>query len=249
MAHKLYKGVTEDLEFVSLIDVNNIGYPHEVSMLRPHQVFPQRFLTSYEDDTEVFCFDAAVGTGKTMAAVSYISQMLRRNKQLSKLSSKLYESAKLPIPLVIGSWATIVAFIDELVKPDFGLISVEDYAKLKSLQGDDKVLHQRKLSNIIGANVMLMTYQKLFNTLYIGALSLSGKSDSVIIKAIEDGSIKINESFLEQLRNSVIIIDEAQSLYSSSGMNTYGKAVMDIRQNPNMGRLKTIMLSATFLNS
>lgn len=98
-------------------------------------------------------------------------------------------------------------------------------------------------------NIKFYTYQKLVNQLFTSQISTKKNFESYddLLKKLENKSLEINLNILDELKNSVIIIDEFQKLYRTNNINTYGYTLKYLIENNVVNKL--IILSGTILNS
>lgn len=171
-----------------------------------------------------------MGSGKTFSMLyaikDYITTISNARNNYKKLNG-----IDLPTKIVlVGSWTTRDALYKDIRQPILRIID---------LSTDQIDIDKEITSNIKYYGYKSFTNAVLPNALYIDDPDELATSDKV----------KMNESIFEQLRNSIIIVDEFQSLYSLNGINTYGAALERLMRYRNKYNFKLIMLSGTPINT
>ncbi|MFA5091230.1 MAG: hypothetical protein WC483_01140 [Candidatus Paceibacterota bacterium] len=219
------------------------------------QLFPARFVDASRGNN-VLCIDYDMGTGKTLTAALVISRLLSDTMRIEEELRKTGRQsliAQLPRPYIVGNWSSIEAFEDELMRPAFGIISLDEFTDLmKSRAAEDttQYAHMRMaFARRISKYVRMASYQKMFNRYFRGASSLAVKDEASLLAAIEKKEVTVDPVIALELSGSILVVDEVQMLYSGHGWNTYGFLLDHIRQNEAIRNLVTVMLSGTFLNS
>lgn len=97
--------------------------------------------------------------------------------------------------------------------------------------------------------IYFYTYQKLINRLFILTSNVKRNFiDTEYFKnSLEKGYIQINNNIIDDLKHSIVIIDEFQKLYRSDNINSYGYTIRYLIENNYL--YKIILLSGTILNS
>lgn len=272
-----------DMEFFLLRDgtINREQLAPGEFVPDPHEIFPARVLTPSRPN-HVLLLNYYMGTGKTHSAAQVLVPMTERAMFIEKslrenalaTGAPLSEIPIVPKPLIVGNWSTVDAFMTELTRPMFGIVSQDEYEHLMELKEQGKSIsdsmrdqespegfgvastgrdeYDRIMYDItkrINARVSIYGFQRLFNRYFKGATGLVGKDEKVIQAALDNGSVVVEETLCAQLSDTLMIIDEPQTLYSAAGWNSYGFMIDHILQNPRIKRLKVLMLSGTFINS
>lgn len=88
------------------------------------------------------------------------------------------------------------------------------------------------------------TYQS-FTTNVIKFNDISVQSQKYLNQCLIDNKIDINDSFMDKIRHSTIIVDECQKLYSEGELNTYGVAIATLAKNTKKYDLRIVYASGT----
>lgn len=185
------------------------------------------------------------GSGKTITMILMFIETLI---DIYKINKNISYPKKIHI---VGNFTTKDSLKSDISIPIFSL-------QINQLISSDIVERFTKHHNeqqvpSFSKNVMkylnVYGYQALFNELFIGNTAHIDKSKESIELLIQQGKLKLNMKFLEELRNSYLIVDEVQNLYSRNGVNSYGVAVEFINRFVNSYNIRLIFLSATLFNS
>jgi len=251
----IYEQLATDLEFFLLRDGKVIRSGDDF-IPDPHQIFPSRFLAPHHRERRVLLLDYQMGTGKTLAGAMVLAPLIKRLDYLRGclLRAKRLDLVRmLPIPYVIGNWSTIGAFRTELFRPMFGIVEEEEFKELQlAIAKEDIPLVEEirsRFAKRLRGKLKMYSYQKMFNRYFRGATALADKTRETIYEGLSNGEITIDSSIESDLCNSILIVDEPQTLYSFRGLNTYGILLEHIWQNPNISNLTLLYLSGTFINT
>ena len=243
---KPYDELSNDLEF--LIFRHAIVNHSQGFAFDPPQVFPSHYLAPHRGG-DVLCISYDMGTGKTLTAALVLRALLERVRRLAKVNVE----TTLPKPYIVGNWSTTEAFEDELFRPIFGFLSDNEYLELIMARREDKPDLYERLRSLyvtrVRKEVTIVSYQRLFNRYFRNSTSLMAKEEAILLRAIESGEVTIDPTIVAELTDSILVIDEPQSLYSGKGWNTYGTLLNHIRQNTHIKALTTILLSGTFVST
>lgn len=230
-----------------------------------YQTIPKYYLLS--SDNNVLVCNMMTGAGKTLLAVFtflnlFDSKLIRKfNKQyierILKTNNKtLFDKIDTGNIFIIGPWITEQTIINTLMNPVFGYITPQLYKILRNIHSriPEEVKEaqelRKKITNRIKKNINFYGYQTFFNELF------GYKFDGNMIQHIDSlmtlylqNKIEIEDDFKEKLKNSIIIIDEMQNLYSSNGLNTYGFALFILCKFSKELNCKILFMSGTVFNS
>lgn len=241
--------------------------PHVINsnefVLLPHQVIPKYYVIS-EGDVNKLILHYSLGSGKTATAVFILLHYLRLYRMydfmshFARLDDNFLKRHRIKKNvIVVGAWQTQSQIETELLRPEFGIIKEADAAEMKSLlsssivelrtKGEEKRKH---LIRTIDRDIRFCGYQSFFNLLFptVKTDSYGQNTDSLIAELME-GNISVSSEFLDSYRDSVIIIDEMQRLYSIDGLNSFGVAVMALSKLAKKYNIKIIFLTGTMINS
>src|SRR3990172_11923968 len=110
--------LSDELEFFLLRD-GVIERTTDEFIIDPHQVFPSRYLAPHRGNRTLLV-NYSMGTGKSLSASLVIFPIMERIDYLRSCSKS---SEILPKPYIIGNWSTIEAFEEELLRPQFKIVS------------------------------------------------------------------------------------------------------------------------------
>ena len=199
------------------------------------------------------------GTGKTIGSISIAMNFINYYKKEQMLGNENVGSV-----FILGFTAT--QFKNELIRfPEFGFISKEELEKLNLLRRNiflgnryDKTALvefkskiKKRLTNRKGNGFFkFIGYKKITNELFIlrdKGIKLASMTEIEIKDAIENNKIIINEDFLHQFKNSLIICDEIHNTYNSLEKNNWGYSInYIINHHPST---RAVFLSATPINN
>lgn len=199
------------------------------------------------------------GTGKTVGSLSIAMNFIQYYQKEAGQGVSNIGSV-----FVIGFTAS--QFKTELLRfPEFRFISRAELAKLKTLKRaaytgtkfdienlQDFLMRIKKRFNNREGNgfFQFKGYKKLVNEIFLiqnSDISLSNLDEDGILKAIKDGKILLNQTLLEQFKNSLLICDEIHNTYNSLEKNNWGIALQFIlNHHPSV---RAVFLSATPINN
>lgn len=229
-----------------------------------YQTIPRYYLLCNDKGVNSCIYNFSVGSGKTAAALFVILNNVDLYKRYSFnkqfMPKHISENAKMEINknvFVIGSWVTVSAVMNELMREEFDFVNKKDYDEYKRLLSSD-LINDRKLGekkrqdiqNKIQKYINFYGYQAFVNACFptLSANSIS-QDAKVLIDNYRNGTLQIDNDFKNKLRNSIIIIDECQKLYSINGMNSYGFTIMCINKLAKELGIKMVFLSGTIFNT
>lgn len=223
-------------------------------ILKPHQVIPKYYLINQVDK---LILHYSMGSGKTAAAIfiaSYYYDIYIRQKFLNIYYNNQEKDVK--NIYIVGSWQTQNAFMHDLMKPEFHFVDVSTLDKInekrksnfKEIRAEAE-LEYKKISKQILNNFDFYGYQALFNFCFPDLDAKHYVQDaSLLIEEFNKGTLKIDEKILSNFKNSVVIIDEMQKLYSSLGLNSYGFVIGALIKQTQKYNTKFVFLTGTMLN-
>lgn len=228
-------------------------------ILQPHQVIPKYYLLGNEK-INTLLLSYSMGSGKSLCAVFLLLEVYNRIRKTTKLS-EFMPHVTFPKDLgkifVIGAWQTQTQIKIEMMRPEFSIVSSTIIENIKELMispiQEQRTLGEEirsKIINQFGKDISFVGYQHFFNLLFPNISEQKFNQEAEILKEkYINGELKISSEFLSQLRNSVIIIDEMQHLYSISGLNSYGFAVSCISRIAKEYNVKLLFMTGTIFNS
>jgi len=233
-------------------------------ILRQHQVVPKYYILTNKT-TNKLILNYSLGSGKTGAATFMLLDSLNSRRILefllttaiSKKDDSGRETKTKTNIIIIGGWQTVAQFETELLRPEFGYITDEQYTEMTRLL-NSRVDFKRKLGEDIRAKIIstmhtyiqFYGYQSFFTRCFPNLnLELYNQNIDALITEYERNTIEIDQTFINSVENSIIIVDEMQKLYSNNGLNTFGFAVLCLSKIINKIASKLILLSGTIINS
>ncbi len=191
------------------------------------------------------------GTGKTITSLSVASEY---QKQYREFMTTRKNTAYNDIRSIIVMGYTKDIFKNELIShPEFGFVSDAEIKELRELQKvehesksiSEKVnnfrnkLYRRISDQRMNGIYEFYGYRQLFNRVInqqdlAKQLQLKQTEEEVDISAIDpdqirkwikDGVVRLNRSFIENLRHSLFICDEVHNIYYHKDVNVYGLTV------------------------
>lgn len=225
-------------------------------MLRFYQVIPKYYLIS--KDLRKIILSYSTGSGKSATSVfiaSHFFDIIKKNKFLVQFGL-LDKTPKTNIQ-VIGSWVTENAFILDLLRPEFGLVSTNEIDEInskrnspyKEVREEGEKLYS-DLKRTLTKTFNFCNFQSVFNKCFpnLSQQKYVQNIDS-LFTGYRNKDIKPNETYLESLRNSIIIVDEFQHMYSTDGMNTFGFVIGLMMKYASKYNYRFVFLSATMINN
>ena len=231
-------------------------------ILYPHQVIPKYYLLS--SDVRNLILHYSLGSGKTSAAVFallhnlHIYRMFKFDLEYATNKGFLERNIVNRPIYVIGAWQTQAQVINELLRPQFGMISAEQLKEIDALISspikENKqrgLLLKQKFVTEFTKDIKFMGYQKFFDEIF-GADKLNQQliqNCDALINMYNNGQLKPRDDFLRNIQGAIIIVDEMQHLYSNNGLNSYGFALAIVSRLAEEYDIKIMYLSGTMLNS
>lgn len=230
---------------------NNI-INNNIFNLKYYQTLPKYYLL--DNDIHALLLDYGMGTGKTSTAVYtslyYLNKLKKESleKKTKKNTHKIF---------VIGAWTTINIFQSELLRPEFRYLDQkimdEIYTDLKSnnesIREDAKERLEIIKKNIYN-NYEFVNFQSVFNLLFPNISEERYVQDiEQLMSAYLHKTIKPSVSFIDKLRDTIVIIDECHHMWNINGLNTYGFAIGILMKYAKEYNIKFLLLSGTPLNS
>ena len=236
----------------------NTMYTHRL-ILQYYQVIPKYYLLN--SDINVLVYNAKTGSGKSIAGVNMVLDWFNsiRVREFNRMFIRDEFTSRTSCGniFVVSVWSGIAQIVDEFFRPEFGYIDKETSNALRKIHSPVKeereaaqelrhqlIIKLKKYAHFYG-------YQAFFNACLGEALSKSSLIQDIdsLITAYNNGTIDISDNFKEQLRNSIIVVDEMQKLYSADGMNSYGFCLMLCSKLAKELNIKIMLMSGTVFNS
>lgn len=227
--------------------------------LNYHQIIPKYYFLS-RDSLRKIILSYSMGSGKSAASVFLIAHFYNEiKKQKSLVKYGLMEERNYSKQIyVIGNYATIEGLKNEIKKPEFGIVDSQLIgninAGLKSTNPIEQQDAQKKLDKLmhkIEKHIQFINFQALFNRCFptLKINNLIQRTDN-LISAFKRGTLEYKEEVFESMRDSIIIIDEFQRMYTTQyGINTYGFVIGAIMKFANKYNIKFVFLSGTMMNT
>lgn len=235
-------------------------------ILQPYQTIPKYYLLS-NNNINTLILNYSTGSGKSSCGVFFLMNNLNimkmfkfnehfamKNINENSVSQNLQNIGKISI---VCNWAGHKIITNELLRSEFNFITIQQREKLDELLKSN-ILEKRqegerlrdKLVKKIDKYIDFYGYQAFFNACFPNKKNEKYTQDaSVLLIEYEQNNIQIDVMFLEKLRNSILIVDEMQKLYSSIGLNSYGFAILMICKVAKKYNIKIMMLTGTMINS
>lgn len=241
-------------EYLTTTNLNSHLMKKKAFILKPHQVIPKYYLLNHVDK---LILHYSMGSGKTAAAIYILNhyyETYMKQKFLNLYSNTHFKSNK--NIYIIGTWQTQNAFLQDLMKPEFHFIDKQILEEIdKKRNSNFKEIRQegeleyKKISKQLLNNFEFYGYQALFNVCFPNIENKHFVQDaSMLIDEFNKGILQIDENVLINFKNSIIIIDEMQRLYSSQGLNSYGFIIGALIKKTKKYNTKFVFLTGTMLN-
>lgn len=229
-----------------------------------YQTIPRYYLLCNKQQVNSCIYNFSVGSGKTAAALFVVLNNVDLYKKYIFNNSFISQTAKNSLNFkvnknvfVIGSWVTVAVVTNELMKEEFGFIKPYELKKYKKLLNSNLAeerqqaeIYKKKLISKISKYINFYGYQAFVNNCFPNLSSQDISQDcKILIDHYQKGELTIDEEFKDRLKNSIIIIDECQKLYSINGMNSYGFAIMCVNKLAQQLGIKMVFLSGTLFNT
>lgn len=158
---------------------------------------------------------------------------------------------------VVSVWSGIDQIINEFFRPEFGYVDEKTRNKLNSIYSpvperrEEAIALKQSFINKLKKLINFHGYQSFFNYLLSEEIAEKNIAQDVdaLLQAYTAGNINVKPNIREELRNSIIVVDEMQKLYSSDGMNTYGFAIMVVSKLAKELNIKIMLMSGTVFNN
>ena len=244
------------------VSITNEAEVNKQFVLNYYQTIPKYYLLCNNKDVNSLVLNYSVGSGKTAAGLFIVLKNIDTYKKYTFVRPFVNNTVNKQLAInknviVIGSWVTITAVINELMKEEFGIITaheVQQYKRLISsniheerLQGEAMKKHIYKR---IESYIDFYGYQKFVNKCFPNLTTNNLTQDiDILLRAYEHNELVVDKDFQQRLTNSVILVDECQKLYSSQGMNSFGFTIMVLTKLAKQLNIKIVFLSGTIFNT
>lgn len=191
-------------------------------ILRRHQIIPKYYLLSTDINTLILNY--STGSGKTLTGLFIVLNRL----YLTKISQFVNPSLakRLNKAVIVGEWITQNQFSNEIGRPIF----------------DFKNEKPKRLVEFYG-------YQALFISLFPYYYEHKTQDVEILLHDYNSGKLQVQQSFVEKLRDTIMVVDEMQNLYSKQGLNTYGFTLAYLARIAKEINLKIVLMTGTVFNS
>ena len=204
-------------------DNNHNIINNNIFNLKYYQTLPKYYIL--DNNIQALLLDYGMGTGKTSTAV-YTSLYY-----LNKLQRECLENRKTKNKhkiFVIGAWTTINIFQSELLRPEFRYLNQkymdEIYSDLKNeseLVRNEANERLEFIKKNVYNNYEFVNFQSVFNLLFPNISEERYVQDiDQLMSAYLHKTIKPSMSFIDKLRDTIVIIDECQHMWNIKGLNT-----------------------------
>jgi hypothetical protein len=181
------------------------------------------------------------GVGKTIGMISIIEKFASFYRNINKQVPNVY---------VIAGPENQEEIQKQLLQfPDFGFVSyeeLEDLGQLKLVNFQAYInklgLYKKRLTNRKKGGYYQFFGYKEFAYKLFGKVDFSEITD---IESLKKLNITINQEILDELKNSLLIVDEIQNVYNMREKNTYGIAVQYVLNELGKDAPRTVVMSAT----
>jgi len=221
-------------------------------ILRYYQTMPKYYFLDGGNRTLICNY--GLGTGKSATAIFIATYYLKQLNKMKFLNHTAIEYNKI---VVLGSWVTINAFQNDILRPEFHFTTNEQMNNIKEKmnspfkeireEGENEL---KELKKSINKNFIFKNFQSIFNMVFptLDEQKYVQHVDS-LIQGWKNGELVISQDFLNSLRNSLIIIDECQHLWNQQGMNTYGFVIGLLIKKAEEYNIRFVFLSGTIINN
>lgn len=222
--------------------------------LRYTQVIPKYYLLNHQ---QRLIIHYSMGSGKSAAAIfvaTYYFDIMKKRRFLNYLNPSNEKQRTIQI---IGNWTSNNAFMSDIIRPEFGLTSVEEIEEIETkIRSSYKEIREEgleereKMKQAISKSFTFGNYQSVFNKCFPELESQKFvQNTSSLLTGWNSKELVVDKEYLESLRDSLVIVDEMQRMYSDDGMNTYGFAIGCLLKNSVKYGIKFIFLTGTILNN
>lgn len=199
------------------------------------------------------------GTGKSIGALSIALNFIKYFQM-----EALQGVTNIGSVFIMGFTSHI--FRNELLRyPEFGIVTREDIIKMNNLKKlayagnkfdveklQEFLMKIKKRFNNRENNgfFQFIGYKKIVNMIFIvndPKINITNLDENEIDQAVKSGKIGLNQSLLEEFKNSLIICDEIHNVYNSLDKNNWGVALQYIlNHHPS---IRAVFMSATPINN
>lgn len=235
-------------------EIDNRIIEYRKIILNSYQNFVNNFININTPYTRLLLMHGT-GTGKTISALNIAQNFIEYYKKLNNKIGNVF---------ILGFTKGI--FKRELLRPEFGIITKEEYdefLKVKelvvsnNLKKDIEYLKEiknkfnRKISKY---NIEFYGYKEFVNRLFIiqnSEIKLTNLNETEILQYLKNSKIKLNEELLNSFKNSLLICDEIHNVYNSLSPNNWGIAIQIVLDYHSQygNTLRSLFLSATPINN
>jgi len=236
----------------ALDEYKNKGYTLQ---LHNYQLFVSNFINP-DTPYKRLLLKWDTGTGKSIGALSIAMNFIKINYHKSQIKEPTGSV------FIIGFNDTV--FKNELLRfPQFGFISHSEknrIIELNNLISRGLTSYRDTLSDLISkikrrfsnrkkyGYFQFIGYKALVNRLFTTDINkLNHKTEDQVFEMIKSGELNINQSFLNEFKNSLIICDEIHNVYNSMEKNNWGISLQVILNSTKDCR--SIFMSATPINN
>ena len=215
-------------------ETDNVISSNKINFMK-HQIIPKLYFLS--NHTDCLLLNYGMGTGKTIAALNIINEFHQRNKRSLILKKESKEEIQSTTKLfIVGEWQSKDSFFKDIMKQD-----------LNFFETNFEMTSETKRKEI-SKDISYLTLQGLYNTIFPSDAII--QQVEVLRKSLANKKVFIKKTTLEKFKDSVIVVDEINKLYSSnSGLNTYGIALSQLVKVREKYNIKFIYLTGTLFNS
>jgi hypothetical protein len=213
---------------------DNVISSNKINFMK-HQIIPKLYFLS--NHTDCLLLNYGMGTGKTIAALNIINEFHQQNKRSLILKKESKEEIQSSTKLfIVGEWQSKDSFFKDILKYD-----------LNFFETNYEMTNETKRKEI-AKDISYLTLQGLYNTIFPSDAII--QQVEVLRKSLANKKVFIKKTTLEKFKDSVIVVDEINKLYSSnSGLNTYGIALSQLVRVREKYNIKFIYLTGTLFNS
>lgn len=257
--------ITKDIniyEEIKNVSITNEAEVNKQFILNYYQTIPKYYLLCNNKNINSIIYNYSVGSGKTAAGLFVVLDNIDLYKKYQFIQPYFNKDLNKQINvqknvIVIGSWVSTTAVINELMKEEFGIVSkheTKQYKKLISsnvreeqIQGENM---KKQIYKRIESYIDFYGYQKFVNDCFphMNINNLT-QDTNILINSYINNELIIDKDFQQRLKNCVILVDECQKLYSFNGLNSFGFTIMCLVKLAQQLNIKIIFLSGTLFNT
>lgn len=256
--------ITQDVNIYK--DIKDVAIADEAQtnkqfVLNYYQTIPRYYLLCNEQNVNSIVYNYSVGSGKTAAGLFAALDNIDVYKKYQFIVP-FFKSTSNDIRvdknvIVIGSWVSTTAVVNELMKEEFGIVDKREIKRYKKLINSN-ITDERKQGEAIKRQIYkkiesyieFYGYQKFVNLCFPHLNKLDINQNVNILKtAYINNELVIAKDFQNRLKNCIILVDECQKLYSNNEMNSYGFAIMCVVKLAQQLNIKLVFLSGTIFNN